>query len=254
MSGGEVPALELRRVSRSFGAFRAVGDVSLSIPRSERHALIGPNGAGKTTLLNVATGAIPPSAGEIRLDGKSIAGIAPYRLVHAGIARSFQITSIFPRLSVAENVRVALLARHGLCRRVFGFASRLLNDQVARLLEQVHMSQAFHRIAGELAAGDRKRLEFAIALAGDPRVMLLDEPTAGMSAAERTLVTQVVRSLNEEHGVTVLFTEHDIDMVFSLAHRITVLHQGSVVAQGTPSEIRSDERVRSIYLGEHVHA
>ncbi len=246
--------LELSQVGKTFGNFTAVSGVDLTVGPGEMHALIGPNGAGKSTLLNLASGALRPTHGVVRLEGRSIAGVAPHMLVRAGIGRSFQITSIFPRLSVTENVRIALMARHRQCHRLLMPARRLQRDRVHAVLEQVRMEGHAERPAGELAAGDRKRLEFAITLAGEPKIVLLDEPTAGMSGAERELVTDVLRELNRRHGVAVLFTEHDIDMVFMLASRITVMHQGAKIADGDPLAIRADRRVQEIYLAEPAHA
>jgi branched-chain amino acid transport system ATP-binding protein len=244
------PVLEFDAVSKSFGGFRAVMEMSVSLHKGEILAIIGPNGAGKSTLLNLGSGALEPSSGDVRHEGKSIAGHSAHRLVHRGIARSFQITGIFPGMSVAENVRIALMARQGYCRQFLWPAHRLLNDEIEGLLAQVRMAEARNRLAGELAAGDRKRLEFAIALAGSPSVILLDEPTAGMSADERALVVEVLKEMNERLGLSILFTEHDIDMVFALAQRIVVMHQGELIAEGTPEEVRADPRVREVYLGK----
>ncbi len=244
------PVLEFDAVSKAFGGFRAVADMSVSLGKGEILAIIGPNGAGKSTLLNLGSGALAPTSGDVRHDGNSIAGQAAHRLVHRGIARSFQITSIFPGMDVAENVRIALMARRGYCRQFLWPAHRLLNDEIEALLAQVRMAEARNRLAGELAAGDRKRLEFAIALAGSPSVILLDEPTAGMSADERALVVEVLKELNERLGLSILFTEHDIDMVFALAQRIVVMHQGELIAEGTPQQVRADPRVREVYLGK----
>ena len=246
--------LELVGIGKTFGRFTAVDRVDLSLAAGEIRALIGPNGAGKSTLLNLASGALQPSRGRVRLDGRDITGLAPHRLAYAGLGRSFQITSIFPSMSVADNVRVALMARHRQCRRLFTPAETLQHDRVQALLAQVHLEPQAGRQAGELAAGDRKRLEFAITLAADPKVILLDEPTAGMSVAERELVGDVLLALNRSRGVAILFTEHDIDMVFRLAGSITVLHGGAVVAQGAPEAVRADPRVQEIYLAEPGHA
>ncbi len=248
------PALEVDGVSKFFGAFRAVDRMSLSLEPGEIHALIGPNGAGKSTLLNVIAGGLAPDGGDVCHDGVSIVGLKPHEIVRAGIARSFQITSIFPGLNVAENVRVALMGSSGACRKWYVSSASVLRDEVARLLADVHLEDRRDRPSAELAAGDRKRLEFAMALAGRPRLMLLDEPTAGMSPSERALVSEMVQDINRRHGVSVLFTEHDIDMVFSVAHRITVMHQGAKLASGLPAEVRGDPRVRQTYLGEDCDA
>jgi branched-chain amino acid transport system ATP-binding protein len=248
------PILQVSGLCKNFGGFRAVSDVSLQVGQGAIHALIGPNGAGKSTLLNLLAGGLQPSAGEILFHGSNIAGLPPHRIVAAGIARSFQITSIFPRLSVADNVRVALMARRGHCRSLIRSARRLMQAEVDALLQLVRLADAAPRLADELAAGDRKRLEFAMALGGDPQLMLLDEPTAGMSLDERALVVAILRDINVTRGVSVLFTEHDIGMVFSTAHRVTVLHQGRVIAEGPPAEIDAHAQVRELYLGEARHA
>jgi branched-chain amino acid transport system ATP-binding protein len=248
------PLLVLEGVSKSFGLFRAVTEMSLCVERGAIHALIGPNGAGKSTLINMIAGGLVPNAGAIRFQGRPIAGLPPHRIVEAGIARSFQITSIFPKLSVIENVRIALMARQGRCRSILAPAEGMLEQEARALLAQVQLGRDPDMLAGELAAGDRKRLEFAMALAGEPTLMLLDEPTAGMSPEERAIVVAIIRDINLTRGVTVLFTEHDIDMVFNTAQRITVMHQGSKLTEGAPAEVRADRRVRDLYLGEAAHA
>jgi len=248
------PILETSSLCKSFGGFQALCDVSLRVRKGAIHALIGPNGAGKSTLLNLLAGGLKPSAGEIWFHGANIVGLPPHRVVAAGIARSFQITSIFPRLSVADNVRVALMARHGHCRSLIRPARRLMQAEVDALLHLVRLADAAPRQADELAAGDRKRLEFAMALGGGPELMLLDEPTAGMSLDERALVIAILRDINATRGISVLFTEHDIDMVFSTADQVTVLHQGRIIAEGLPAEIGAHAQVRALYLGEARHA
>lgn len=244
------PILEFEGVSKTFGGFRAVSEIKISLQKGEILAVIGPNGAGKSTLLNMGSGALRPTTGDVRHEGTSIVGYSANRLVHRGIARSFQITSIFPRMTVTENVRIALMARRGRCRHFLRPAHRLLNSEVDELLAQVRMQGARNRLAGQLAAGDRKRLEFAIALAGTPSVLLLDEPTAGMSGDERALVVDVLKEVNHRLGLSILFTEHDIDMVFALAQRIAVMHQGALIAEGAPESVRADPRVREVYLGK----
>jgi branched-chain amino acid transport system ATP-binding protein len=246
--------LQLRDVSMRFGLFTAVSNISINVAPGEIHALIGPNGAGKSTLLNMIAGGLVPTVGDILFNHRNIAGLPQHQIVRAGIVRSFQITSIFPNLSIADNVRIALMARQGRCRSMVAPVSRMLRNEVRALLEQMRIEQDPRRLAGELAAGDRKRLEFAMALAGDPKLMLLDEPTAGMSPEERIFVTGIIRDINATRGVTVLFTEHDIDMVFSTAHRLTVMHQGAKLTEGTPAEVRADRRVRELYLGDGTYA
>lgn len=246
--------LSIEGVGKTFAGFRALSDVNLRVQENSVHALIGPNGAGKSTLLNVVSGHIAPTTGQVLYRGKPISGRQPHDTARQGVARSFQITSIFSGFSVFENVQTALLAQQGLCTRMFQRAEPMLREDALSLLEMVRLDDQADRVAGELAAGDRKRLEFAIALAGQPKVMLLDEPTAGMSPDERIIIMNIIRSINQERGVAVLFTEHDIDMVFAIADRITVLHQGSCLADGTPAAVRADRRVQEVYLGEDEDA
>lgn len=246
--------LSVEGVGKTFGGFRALNDVTVKIREKSIHALIGPNGAGKSTLINVISGRLTPTCGHVIFRGESIGGRPAHETARRGVARSFQITSIFGSASVFENVQIALLAQNGLCTRMFSESRSLLRDEAFSFLESVKLTEQANRVAGELAAGDRKRLEFAIALAGNPRVMLLDEPTAGMSPAERTIIANIIRSINQERGVAVFFTEHDIDMVFSIADRVTVLHQGTCIADDTPVAVRMDRRVQEVYLGEEEDA
>lgn len=242
--------LTIEDVHKSFGGFRALNGVNLCLRENSVHALIGPNGAGKSTLLNVVSGHYSASAGQVLYCGETISGRPPHEIARRGLARSFQITSIFAGFSVFENVQIALLAQHGQCTRMFCRAAPMLRGEALSLLQLVRLDDQAWRIAAELAAGDRKRLEFAIALACQPKVMLLDEPTAGMSPDERAIVINIIRSINKTRGVAVLFTEHDIEMVFAIADRITVLHQGSCIIDGTPEDVRADRRVQEVYLGE----
>jgi branched-chain amino acid transport system ATP-binding protein len=242
--------LSIENVSKLFGDFRALSGVSLDMAPNKIHALIGPNGAGKSTLLNVVSGHLAPTAGKVRYLGAVISGRPPHEIARRGVARSFQITSIFPRFTALRNVQMALLAQRGHCGEMFRSAAAMMRDEASALLALVHLGDDAERIAGELAAGDRKRLEFAIALAGDPQVMLLDEPTAGMSPDERAVVIGIIRAIRADRGVSVLFTEHDVEMVFTIADRITVLHQGACIAEGTPEDVRGNRRVQDVYLGE----
>lgn len=246
--------LRVESVEKRFGAFRALGGANLCLAEGEIHGLIGPNGAGKSTFINVISGHLAPTRGRVIFRDEVISGLPAHEVVRRGVARSFQITSIFPGYSVFQNVQLALMARRGRCGNWFSLAAPMLRDETAQLLASVGLQSHQQRIAGELAAGDRKRLEFAIALAGKPSLLLLDEPTAGMSPAERAIVIDIIRSLNRDHGVSVLFTEHDIEMVFAVAHRITVLHQGEKLAEGTAAQVRANARVQEVYLGEDLHA
>lgn len=248
MSG--TPILTAVDLAKSFGGFKALDGVSLELARGEIHAIIGPNGAGKSTFLNVVSGLLPASRGEVSFDGRRVTSMAPHLRARLGMARSFQITSIFTGMSVGENVQLSLMAQRGACRSAWRIAGRQHWDEGVLLLDAVGLADMAERQSSELAAGDRKRLEFAIALAGAPKVLLLDEPTAGMSASERRLVIGIMRRLASEQNIGVLFTEHDIDMVFENAERITVMHQGRPLANGTPGEVRRDPRVQEVYLGE----
>ncbi|GAA4338412.1 ABC transporter ATP-binding protein [Variovorax defluvii] len=246
--------LSARGIVKRFAGFCALDGVDLDVTQGAIHGLIGPNGAGKSTFINVLAGQLRPSEGQIRLRGDSLVGLAPHEVVRRGVARSFQITSIFPGYTVYQNVQIALMAHAGHCGHWLRPAAPTLREETERLLETSNLLPDRARVAGELAAGDRKRLEFAISLASQPALLLLDEPTAGMSPSERAMVTETILRLNRELGMTVLFTEHDIEMVFGTAQRVTVLHQGRKLAEGAPRAVRSDARVQEVYLGGEAHA
>ena len=243
--------LAVEGLSKSFGGVRAVDDVSLVLPKGEIRALIGPNGAGKTTLFNMLTGQLRPDAGEVRWKGERLSGLPPYAVWRRGVSRTFQITATFSSLSALDNVRVARLSH---ARRTYALLARA--DRGSRrhgaraLLDQVGLADQAARPAAVLAYGDQKRLELAVALANDPELLLLDEPTAGMAPAERGALMALTSAIARERGLAVLFTEHDMDVVFSVADRIMVLHQGRVIAEGAPSAVRADALVQRVYLGE----
>jgi len=241
--------LEVRGLRRSFGGVAAIDGVSLTVERLQIVAIIGPNGAGKSTLFNLITGHLRPDAGGVRLGGRDVTGLAPHRLCALGVARSFQRTNIFPRLSVFENVQAALIAHRSRGRDVWSRAAGLFRDDAEALLRDVNLLDKADTAGGALSHGNQKQLELGLALAGRPEILLLDEPTAGMSAAETRDSMALLRRLAAERGLTLLFTEHDMDVVFSTAHRIAVLHQGRVIAEGTPATIREDPEVRRVYLG-----
>jgi len=245
-----VPVLETRRLSKSFGGVRAVADVDLVMPRGEIRALIGPNGAGKTTFFNVLTGQLRPDAGEVRFKGERLSGLPPHAVCRRGIGRTFQITATFASLSALENVQVALLAHRRRTYAVFARAAVLELDAARALLGQVGLGDQADRHAHVLAYGDLKKLELAMALANDPELLLLDEPTAGMAPAERGALMALTQRIARERDLTVLFTEHDMDVVFAIADRIVVLHQGRVIAEGAPAEVRAHPEVQRVYLGE----
>ncbi len=244
--------LSLRHVSRRFGALVALNDISLDIEAGELRALIGPNGAGKTTLFNLISGFFPPSDGEILFGGERIAATDPVTLVRKGIIRTFQITEIFLDLTVYENLRVAVETAMGISLRPW--VSRAVRSavdlRVQELLELVRIGGRAGRVAGELSHGDQRVVEVGMALAHAPRLLLLDEPTAGMGDEETHHMTNLIRQLNRERGITILFVEHDMNIVFGVAERITVLDNGALLAEGTAAEIAANPRVQAAYLGQ----
>lgn len=246
------PVLETRGLSRSFGGVRAVSGVDLAMPKGEIRALIGPNGAGKTTFFNMLTGQLRADAGEVRFKGERLSGLPPYAVWRRGVSRTFQITATFATLTALDNVRVARLSHTGKTYSLLEAASRLQAPEARALLDQVGLLEQADRVAGVLAYGDLKKLELAVALANDPEVLLLDEPTAGMAPAERGTLMALTERIARARGLTVLFTEHDMDVVFAVADRIMVLHQGRVIAEGPPALVRADAQVQRVYLGEEA--
>ncbi len=243
--------LEVRDLRKAFAGFVAVGGVSLAIETRQIAAVIGPNGAGKSTLFNLITGHIAPDGGRVLLDGRDITGAPPHRICRMGIGRSFQRTNIFARLSVFENVQAAFLAHRGRGSNFWARSEDFYRDETAGLLASIGLDIQADAIAGTLSYGNQKQLELGITLASDPEVLLLDEPTAGMSATETRETMQLLRRIAGERGLTLLFTEHDMEVVFTIAEKIAVLHQGHLLAEGTPAEMRSDPEVRRVYLGAH---
>jgi branched-chain amino acid transport system ATP-binding protein len=241
--------LEVQGLSKSFGGVQAVGEVSFSVAAGEMLALIGPNGAGKSTCFNMVGGQLPPDAGSVRLDGREITGLGPRAISAHGVGRTFQITATFGSMTVRENVQMALIAHHGETWRFWKPASSRYAAEADALLAQVGLDAQAERPTGVLAYGDLKRLELAIALGNAPRLLLMDEPTAGMAPAERVALMQLTRRIATGRGVAVLFTEHDMDVVFDAADRILVLNRGRLIAEGDSAAIRADPAVREIYLG-----
>jgi len=237
---------------KSFGGVHAVDGVSLALARGEIRALIGPNGAGKSTLFNILTGQLRPDAGEVRFEGRRVTGLPPHAVARLGVGRTFQITATFGSLSALENVQVARLARARSSRALLRRAARLEVEPARALLAQVGLGDDADRPAGVLAYGDLKKLELAIALAREPSLLLLDEPTAGMAPAERGALMGLITSIARARGLTVLFTEHDMDVVFAAADRIMVLHQGRLIAEGPPAAVRANTEVQTVYLGVDV--
>ncbi|UKJ72162.1 ABC transporter ATP-binding protein [Azospirillum brasilense] len=241
--------LSVENLQRAFGGVQAVRGVSFALDAGEVLALIGPNGAGKTTCFNLLNGQLRPDAGTVRLDGVDIVGLPPRRIWRMGVGRTFQITATFASMTVRENVQMVLLSVH---RRLFGLwvpAASGFRDEAMALLERVGMGAQAERPCGVLAYGDLKRVELAMALAGAPKVLLMDEPTAGMAPGERQELMALTSSLVRERGLAVLFTEHDMDVVFGHATRIIVLDRGQLIAEGTPDAVRADPRVQAVYLG-----
>ncbi len=242
--------LEIKGLGKSFDGFVAVDSVSLNVAERQIAAVIGPNGAGKSTLFNLITGHLPPTTGQVLLDGRDITGGAPHDICRMGMGRSFQRTNIFPKLTVFENIQAALLSHH---RRGPNFWSRselLYRDETAALLESIGLTQHAQSIAGTLSYGNQKQIELGLALASDPKILLLDEPTAGMSANETHDTIALLERIAAARGLTLLFTEHDMAVVFSIAQKIAVLHQGKLIAEGPPETVRADPEVRRVYLGE----
>ena len=239
-----------KAVTKSFGGFVAVRDVSLSVERGRTACVIGPNGAGKSTLFNLITGHLQPTRGQVFFGDRDITGRPPHAICRMGIGRSFQRTNIFPRLSVFDNVQIAVLSHQRRTLNMLTPARALVRDETVALLEAVGLAGEERSTSGTLSYGLQKQLELGIALASEPQVLLLDEPTAGMSPQETADTIALIGRIVRERGLTLLFTEHDMDVVFSIAERITVLHQGAVLAEGTPEEVQRNEDVQRIYLGE----
>jgi branched-chain amino acid transport system ATP-binding protein len=247
-----MPILETKNLYKSFGALQAVNNVSLQMEEGSLTSVIGPNGAGKTTFFNLISGRYVPDSGAVLLRGENVAGLPPHVLVRKGMGRSFQITNIFPELTVLTNVSVALTASSGRsfdCLHALN-ASRDILEEAHSIVDSVGLSEYKDYSGSALSHGDRKLLEFAMVLAMKPIIMLLDEPTAGMNQEETNNTVRLIREISRERNITVILTEHDIDLVFSISDRIAVLNQGLLIAEGTPDEIRANALVKKAYLGE----
>jgi len=241
--------LRVESVVKSFDAFKAVNEANLAIEKGEIVAVIGPNGAGKTTLFNLITGLLRPDGGKITFKGEDISKLTPYEICRKGIARSFQIVNIFPRLTVFRNVQVAVLAQKRRSHQLFQPAKNMVVKETDNLLESVGLLDKTHSTAGSLSHGDQKILEIAIALGSEPELLILDEPTAGMSPEETSTTMELINRLAQRWGLTILFCEHDMDIVFSIAKSIMVMYQGRTLIQGKPEEVRKNEIVQEAYLG-----
>jgi branched-chain amino acid transport system ATP-binding protein len=241
--------LAVRDLQKSFGGVQAVGGVSFDVAAGELLAMIGPNGAGKTTCFNMLMGQLKPDAGSVAFEGQDITGLSPRLVWRLGVGRTFQITATFASMTVSENVQMALLSHNGRLASFWSPAAKLYADEAAALLEQVGMADQRQRACGVLAYGDLKRVELAVALANAPRLLLMDEPTAGMAPRERVALMELTAKLSRGRNIAVLFTEHDMDVVFAQANRIIVLNRGRLIAQGTPAQVRADQGVQDVYLG-----
>ena len=253
---GTEPILIVDSLSKSFGEFQVLRDVSFTVEEKELVSLIGPNGAGKTTFYNVVTGKYKPSKGQVLFAGKDITGFPPHRISRLGLCRSFQITNIFLENTVKENILAPLVAYHGKGLSIWrGLNSyNQVQEESMDLLEMLGLSNKAHQIAKYLSYGDKRLVEIGIAMASHPKMIMLDEPTAGMTPQETERMISIIQRLNRETDITFFLTEHDMKVVFSIAQRILVLHQGSLLAQGTPREIKDNPQVRQAYLGESADA
>jgi branched-chain amino acid transport system ATP-binding protein len=241
--------LAVAHLSKSFGGVHAVRDVSFEVAAGELLALIGPNGAGKTTCFNLLNGQLPADGGSVRLEMREILGLQPRQVWRRGVGRTFQITATFASMTVRENVQMALLAHHRRLREWWRPAARLYRDEADGLLARVGMKEQAERACSVLAYGDLKRVELAVALANEPRLLLMDEPTAGMAPKERIALMALTAEIVRERRIAVLFTEHDMDVVFGHADRIIVLNRGRLIAAGRPAEVRAMPEVQQVYLG-----
>lgn len=242
--------LEVRDLHKDFGGLQVLSGIDLRLMEGDRHAIIGPNGAGKSTLFNLITGKYVPTRGKILFDGRDITGLPPHRIARLGMARSFQVTNIFRSMTVFENVRNAVLSRKGIRYQILSKLSGLssVNEEVDTILSQIDLLDRKHVLAGELAHGQQRALEIGLTLAMDPKLILLDEPTAGMSSSESRETVELIERVTK--GRTLVIVEHDMDVVFRIAKHITAICYGKVLASGPPEEIRNDQRVKDAYLGE----
>lgn len=244
--------LEIRGLVKNFGKLAAVAGVNLDFLEGQFTSIIGPNGAGKTTLFNLVTGKLSPSSGTIMFNGKDITGLTPFQISRLKLSRIFQITNLFPELSVYENIKVSVLAKRKETSKIFTFSKNRspADEETERILEIIGLTDKKDSLCGSLSHGDQRLVEVGVALAIDPILLLLDEPTGGMGPEETDRMVQFIRTLSEKQKVTILLVEHDMSVVFSVSERIVVMHQGTVIADGNPDEIRKNDKVREAYLGE----
>jgi branched-chain amino acid transport system ATP-binding protein len=241
--------LDVSHLSKSFGGVRAVADLSFQVEAGQLVALIGPNGAGKSTCFNLINGQLQPDRGGVRLDGRDITGHAPREIWRLGVGRTFQVTATYGSMTVRENVQMVLLSRERRLLSLWRPAARLFREEAMAVLERVGIAEHAQRQCNLLAYGDLKRVELAMALASGPRLLLMDEPTAGMAPSERNGLMALTAELTRAQGVGVLFTEHSMDVVFTYAHRVLVMARGRIIAAGPPAAVREDPEVQAVYLG-----
>ena len=244
--------LEASSLTKSFSGFTAVSDVSFAVRGGESLAIIGPNGAGKSTLFDLLTGRKTPDTGEVRLFGEPVTRLPPWRRVKKGLGRSFQVSSVFPKYSALQNVQLGLMMARGRAWNMWQRASLSLKDEAAELLERVGLSHKRHVLAGELGHGDQRSLELAVALSTSPKILLLDEPTAGMGREESRECLAQIRAIADRERIPIVFVEHDMDVVFSFATRVIVLVAGKLLVDDAPQVVRSDVRVKEAYFGEEL--
>jgi len=242
--------LELKEIYKEFDGLEVLFGINLTIQEGERHAIIGPNGAGKSTLFNLITGKYLPSRGKIFFKGQDVTGTSPFKLNRSGMARSFQITNIFRTMTVFQNLRNAILSKNKIRYNLFSNLSKMdeINSQTEKMLKQIGLLDRKDAVAGELSYGQQRALEIGLTIATDPELILLDEPTAGMSSEETREAVKLIARVTE--GKTLVIVEHDMEVVFSIANRISVIYYGEVLASGPPEEIRQDQKVKDAYLGE----
>jgi branched-chain amino acid transport system ATP-binding protein len=244
--------LEVREIAKSFGGVQAVNNLSFDLSAGRLLAMIGPNGAGKSTCFNLINGQLRPDRGSIAILGKKINGSRPRQVWKLGVGRTFQITATFASMTVLENIKMAVLSYHRRTRSLFSRVRKLYSDESMELLKLVGIEDQYDRACGILAYGDLKRVELAAALANKPKLLLMDEPTAGMGRAERRSLMELVSNIVRTRNIGVLFTEHDMEAVFNHADHIIVLHHGAKIAEGTPTAVRENERVQEVYLGKRA--
>lgn len=242
--------LKIENVNKNFGGIQAIRNVSFGVEENELSSIIGPNGAGKSTLFNIITGSIKADSGRVIFKDRDITKLNPYDICLMGISRSFQLLNLFPRLSVYKNIQVAILAGKRLTFKFLEPSKNMLCDETRTLLEDIGLAEKANRFVGEISYGEQKRLEIGIALASNPKVLLLDEPTAGLSIEETNQIINLIQNITEEWKISTIVIEHKMDVIFSVSEKIRVLNEGSLIFEGTPEEIKRSDEVQKVYLGE----